>query len=403
VARPAEIRIVNLAGLTQGVALVTFPAVSTILTSPKYYGLSASQYGLIFVPQVVLAISAALAGARMVDRFGAKRLYLIGLLADLAAALLLLVSIAFKGDRPTAFAILMLATACLGAGFGLTVPVLNTLTAAFHPGAVDRSILTLNALLGLGTVLAPFLTAIFVGVGFWWGLPVVVSLAVVGIFFASLRLPLATGPTEAQGTERGGGLPARFWIFGGFAVLYGICETMSGNWSQLDMTDLGASVAQASFALMAFWGMVTIGRLVFAWIERWVPTTLTYRALPFIVAVAYAGVTRLNVGSVVEGIALFGLAGLGCSALLPLTISFGETQLPSISAGLAGLVIALYQVGYGIAAVGGGKLQDTVGLSTLFGWAAAVAAVMGVVSFFVVGRTATATAEGPVATKGAVA
>ena len=57
-ARPAEIRIVNLAGLTQGVALVTFPAVSTILTSPKYYGLSASQYGLIFVPQVVLAISA---------------------------------------------------------------------------------------------------------------------------------------------------------------------------------------------------------------------------------------------------------------------------------------------------------------------------------------------------------
>jgi hypothetical protein len=35
------------------------------------------------------------------------------------------------------------------------VPSINTFTAAFHPGAVDRSVLVLNSLLGLGTALAP--------------------------------------------------------------------------------------------------------------------------------------------------------------------------------------------------------------------------------------------------------
>lgn len=51
--------LVYAAGLVQGLALVCFPAASSILTSPTGYDLSASQYGLMFAPQVVLAITAA--------------------------------------------------------------------------------------------------------------------------------------------------------------------------------------------------------------------------------------------------------------------------------------------------------------------------------------------------------
>ena len=58
------------------------------------------------------------------------------------------------------------------------------------------------------------------------------------------------------------------------------------------------------------------------------------------------------------GVLAFGLAGLGCSALLPLTISFGQEELVAISAAVAGGVIAFYQLGYGIAAFGAGPLQD---------------------------------------------
>jgi len=62
-ATKSESNVVYVAGLVQGVALVTFPAASTIFTSPSYYGLSNTRYGAMFLPQVVLAIIASIAGA----------------------------------------------------------------------------------------------------------------------------------------------------------------------------------------------------------------------------------------------------------------------------------------------------------------------------------------------------
>jgi MFS-type transporter involved in bile tolerance (Atg22 family) len=75
----AESRVINVAGLVQGIVLVTFPATSTIFTSSKYYSLSSSQYGALFLPQVVLAIIASLMGARLARRITTKRVYLVGL------------------------------------------------------------------------------------------------------------------------------------------------------------------------------------------------------------------------------------------------------------------------------------------------------------------------------------
>jgi MFS family permease len=63
----------------QGVVLVTFPAASTIFTDPAEYDLSSTQYGTLFLPQVITAVAAALAGAGLGRRFGTKRVYLAGL------------------------------------------------------------------------------------------------------------------------------------------------------------------------------------------------------------------------------------------------------------------------------------------------------------------------------------
>ena len=90
---------------------------------------------------------------------------------------------------------------------------------------------------------------------------------------------------------------------------------------------------------------------------------------------------------VAAGILAFGLAGLGCSALLPLTISFGQKELPAVSAAVAGGVIAFYQLGYGIAAFGVGPLVDNgVELPTIYAFAALIAAAMGLWSFVVARR-----------------
>jgi hypothetical protein len=54
-ASSTETRVVYAAGVVQGIALVTFPAASTILTDPAEYDLSSTQYGALFLPQVRIA------------------------------------------------------------------------------------------------------------------------------------------------------------------------------------------------------------------------------------------------------------------------------------------------------------------------------------------------------------
>jgi fucose permease len=384
-ATKAESRVISVAALVQGIVLVTLPAASTIFTSPHYYALTSAQYGDMFLPQVAAAIAASLLGAALARRITMKRVYLLGLGASLIAMALLLVSAGVKSDKSAAYPLLLVATAFVGTGFGLTVPALNTYAAAFHPSAVDKSVLVLNALLGLGTVLAPVFVAIFVGLGFWWGLPVTSAALLAGLLAGSARLPLRAGHAQRTDARPRSGhrrVPARFWLYAAFITLYGICETVNGNWSQLEMTrKLGASSAQASVALAVFWGAVTAGRVGFASVERWLRPSATYRLLPLILVAAFALTGTLSRGDVGAGIVLFGLAGLGCSALLPLTISFGEERLTSMTAAAAGAIIAFYQLGYGIAAFGVGPLQSAgISLSAIFGGTAIIAAALAVLA-----------------------
>jgi fucose permease len=237
-------------------------------------------------------------------------------------------------------------------------------------------------------VLAPVFVAIFLGLGFWWGMPLTSAAMLLGLLAVSVRLPLQVRAPGA--TPRGARppLPGRFWVYAGFAVLYGICETLNGNWAQLDLTsELGASQTTAAFALTAFWAMVTLGRVLFAAIQRRLPARVTYHFLPFLLAAAFVLIALLPDDEPVLGVLAFGLAGLGCSALLPLTISFGQKELSAYAAAAAGGVIAFYQLGYGIAAFGVGPLRDAgVELSTVYALAAIVAVAMCAWSFVVAGR-----------------
>ncbi len=404
----AEGAAVQVAGLVQGIVLVTFPAASTIFTDSSDYNLSRSQYGAMFAPQVVTAVLAALLGAGLLfpglaRRVREKTVYLTGLAADLAAMLLLILSWLVVRQHGAAYGLLLAATACLGCGFGLTVPSLNTLTAAFHPKTADRAVLVLNALLGLGTALAPVFVAAFVGIGFWVGLPVAAACLLVGLIAVSLRLPLDPGSQRPAVASQSGGdarqprqaraaatalrLPRGLGVFAAFALLYGFCETMNGNWSQLDVTSLGVRASTAALALTGFWALVTAGRVLVAAVQRWLPSRAAYHILPFVLAGAFVLIAVLPRHAPAAAVAAFCLAGLGCSALLPLTISFGQEKLTGSETAVAGGVIATYQVGYGIAAFGVGPVTSAgVRLPVLFAVSAVVAAAMGLLSLAVAHR-----------------
>lgn len=383
-----EIGVVYGAAVVQGLALVTFPAASSIFTSPDGFGFDSTRYGAMFVPQVVLAILASALAARLARRSSLRRVLLAGFAANIVSMALLALSRLLLGVPDTAFGVILVATAALGFGFGATVMALNTYAEAFFPEGIDRAVLVLNALLGLGTALAPVLVAVVVAIGAWWLLPVAVACVIMLMFGIALTQPLRAESAPGPGASIGWmNLPKRFWLYAAAVFVYGILETLNGNWAMLYLTgERGVSARGAAFALAAFWVMVTLGRVVIAVISRHVPARWIYAGLPVLLLMTFQ--LAAHVQGQAGGIIALGLAGLACSAFLPLSISFGGKEYPHLSAVMAGELIAFYQLGYGVAAFGTGPLHDPVGMpfSTIFAAGSVIAVPLAVIAAFVIRR-----------------
>src|SRR5215469_14111462 len=134
-----EVILIYVAGLIQGLALVTFPAASSIFTSPHGYGFSASRYGMMFLPQVILAILASSLGPGLARRWTLKHVLLAGLSADLLAMTLLAFSHRIEDHTDVVYATLLVATGALGFGFGAVVMSANTDAQKFSPGRENRA------------------------------------------------------------------------------------------------------------------------------------------------------------------------------------------------------------------------------------------------------------------------
>jgi MFS transporter, FHS family, glucose/mannose:H+ symporter len=300
---------------------------------------------------------------------------------------LLALSRLLLGAPDMAFALLLVATAALGFGFGATVMALNTYAEAFFPEGVDRAVLVLNALLGVGTALAPVLVAAVLALGAWWLLPVAVACVFVLLVGIASMQPLRAETGDASTSIGWMNLPERFWLYAAAVLVYGILETLNGNWAMLYLTgERGVSARGAAFALAAFWVMVTLGRVAIAMIARYVPARWVYAALPVLLLITFQIVSHVQ--GQAGGIIALGLAGLACSAFLPLSISFGGKEFPHLSALMAGELIAFYQLGYGVAAFAIGPLHDPGGLAfaTIFAAGSLVALPLILIAYFIVRR-----------------
>ncbi len=390
----AEVLTVYIIGLFQGLSLVAFPAAATILTEPSGYNLSKTQYGLLFVPQVVMAIAGSLALPNLARRFPLKRVLLGGLVSDTISMGLLAGSVPLKTDG-IAYPMLLVATAALGLGFGLTLGSISTYAGAFMPDRRDVALTGLNVLLGLGTALSPFLISLFTKVGQWWYLPLLAAGGLIVLVALALAQPMGLPvpvTSEPAGSEqdrktstasRGSRarIPTLFWVFAGALVIYGIGETMFGNWGTTLLVSKGVVATSAQNALAVFWAAVTIGRLVIALVSKRVRSTSIYVVLPWAIAVALVLAPQAH--SAAAGIGIFAFGGLACSGFFPMTIGYGESTFPSIVELAAGWLIAAYQVGYGLAAFGAGALQRVISLPSLFRIAAIAMAVMALLALSV--------------------
>jgi MFS transporter, FHS family, glucose/mannose:H+ symporter len=373
--RRLEIGTVYGIGLFQGLSLVAFPAAATVLTSPTGYALSKTRYGWLFLPQVVMAIVGSLALPKLAARQPLKRILVAGVASDAVAMGLLVGTNAVRTDA-MAYPLLLLATACLGLGFGLTLSTISTYAGAFMPDRRDVALTSLNVLLGLGTALSPFLISLFLRHGQWWYLPLLSAAGLVVLLGATLAQPMEAAVSPARRAH--GSIPRFFWLFAMTLVVYGIGETMFGNWGTTLLTERGIRSTSATDALAAFWAAVTIGRLVIALSARRIRPVGVYLVLPW--AMACALLVAPSAHSALAGILLFAFGGLACSGFFPMTVGYGEASFPDLVELAAGWLIAAYQLGYGLAAFGGGALQGVVSLASLFRGAAVLCVGMAVLA-----------------------
>ncbi len=356
--RQLEIACIYLTGLFQGLALVVVPAASLIFTGT--FGFSSSEYGLLFIPQVVTAIIASLLGPSLARRWGMKAVYRGGLFFNLLAMALIAASQLVADNHHAAYILVIFGTTFVGAGFGATLPTINVYATNFFPKNSASALTVLHTLLGIGTALAPFLVTVLVKMG-WWILPVAVIAALMALLAGAFILPLnderaAVLPSGPAG-ERGVFLPVRVRLFMLIVFLYGFCETIFANWAIIFLNkEKGVSIQGAGDALAAFWVMVSAGRLLISILSVWVSPRWVYRILPILITGSLVAVTRSS--SPTAGILLFALAGLSCSGFFPLTFSFGQKGFESIAERVSGWIMASYMLGYGMAAYGIGKMLE---------------------------------------------
>lgn len=327
------------AGCLQGVTLVSFPASSAILK--RLHGFSDAQYGAIFLPQVTMVILGSLLGGAVAARLGLRRLLAAALFANLVsqAALCASASLALEA----AYASVLMGTACLGLGVGLSAAPLNSYPTLLFPARHDASIVAMHVAIGIGLSVGPVLAGLLAGAGLWAAFPAALAalcLVLVGVVLV-ISLP-ADAPARSEGSPVGDPPPkheAAFWLFVGVVVLYALAEGTFANWVLIYLTEeRGIAAPTAAVALSAFWGALTAGRVaVLALLLRFAARRI-WMALPILMAAAFALLPLITTG--LTGIAFFALAGLACSAFFPLSLSLATRRFPRHVAWVSSMLMA---------------------------------------------------------------
>ena len=182
--------------------------------------------------------------------------------------------------------------------------------------------------------------------------------------------------------------PLRFWLYAAAVLLYGIAETLSGNWSGPYLTgERGISAQGASYGAHRFLGDGN-GRANF--IRRPIREDRGTLDLCWSAHFVGRGISGSLARLIVKPAALWPSVspGLGCSAFFPLCISLSGQEFPRLAAAMSGGMVAFYQAGYGVAAFGVGPLRDFTGLSfrAIFSFGSLVAGLILVVALAVAFR-----------------
>jgi fucose permease len=342
--RIVQIIIIFLLAFFTGVNFVVFPALGMAFTDASLFGLSSSQFGNLFIPQVICIIISCLGAPFLVNKVGPKTVLVFGLLLMITSTGMLWMLQFFMNDKSLLFPILMILVAFTGSGFGLSITTLNPLAASLFENNKSSAILILQFLVGLGTSTSPMMMNVIGNVKNWMYVPASIFVLVSIIFVLFLFLKLEKGtffelPKHFK-------IPSKLWIFFIAIVLYGFIEGTFGSFGAIILKDQGLDNNKASLGLSLFWGGIALNRLLFGIFSKNNDLSYLFLFSPLIVAGLLLSLILFPNVSLI--ILMMFLIGFFMGSIFPGSIGWGTVEFPTLSVLVSGFLMAANQIGTGI-------------------------------------------------------
>jgi len=353
---------IYLGGLLIGLVLVSFPASSGFIVDK--IGLNGEQYGSIYLPQLVLAIIGALGGGTAIRFMSLKTMWALSLLCFFFSQVAFVAST--HVDPAIAVYLIMLATAFFGFGFGFGGGPVNGLAAMAFPKHSNSALTALHVTAGLGLTLGPLIFSKAIGAGNWTSVPYSLAVVSLFVFIVTLMTKLPEQPPATE--ETNANIPSKslyFWLIMVVAVFYALAEGTFSNWAVLYVQESKALSPQtAGLSLSAFWGALTLGRLITSILLVKIKPINIWLLLPPLMAAALfilpqtAGATQV--------ILAFAFAGLACSSFFPLMVAVTSEPFPHAISYIGSMLTAALMFGVGIGSYVIGKYRSAFSLDDLY-------------------------------------
>ncbi|MEY8759204.1 MFS transporter [Chryseobacterium tongliaoense] len=342
--KQAKIVVIFLLAFFTGLNFVVFPALGTAFTDPSLFKLSSSQFGNLFIPQVICIIISCLGAPFLVNKLGPKIILATGLLLMIASTGALWVLQFFVSHTSLLFPVLMILVAFTGSGFGLSITTLNPLAASLFEDKKSSAILILQFLVGLGTSASPMMMNLIGNVKNWMYVPGCIFVLVTIVFVAFLFLKLEKEkffelPQHFK-------IPPKLWLFFITIVLYGFIEGTFGSFGAVILKNQGLDNSKASLGLSLFWGGIALNRLLFGIFSEKNNLSYIFLISPLMVAALLFVLSIYPDVSII--VLMMFLIGFFMGSIFPGSIGWGTVEFPTLSVLVSGFLMAANQIGTGI-------------------------------------------------------
>ncbi|PKF73496.1 MFS transporter [Chryseobacterium sp. PMSZPI] len=342
--RRIVIIVVFLLAFLTGVNFVVFPALGTAFTDMALFGLSPSQFGNLFIPQVICIIISCLGAPFLVNKWGPKMILMIGIMLMLTSTGTLWLLHFFLAERALLFPLLLILVTFTGTGFGLAITTLNPLAASLFEKENSSAILILQFLVGLGTSTSPLMMNLIGNVKNWMYVPGIIFVVVSIAFMIFLFLKIEKGTFfELPQHFR---IPGKLWIFFAAIILYGCIEGTFGSFGGIILKNKGLDNNKASLGLSLFWGGIALNRLLFGILTKKLDLSSFFLVSPLCVGILL--LLLLVAPNIHILLLMMFLIGFFMGSIFPGSIGWGTVEFPTYSVVVSGFLMAANQMGIGI-------------------------------------------------------